>query len=57
MSTDDDDEQTHLLHPCTLCDEELTKGQPHACPRCGTEYTSGGVRIWPDDPYRDLQTT
>jgi predicted RNA-binding Zn-ribbon protein involved in translation (DUF1610 family) len=56
MSYDDNDEQTHLLHPCQLCGEELTKGSgPHECPSCGTEYTSGGTRIWPDDPLRDLQ--
>lgn len=56
MSTNNDDEQTHLRHTCTCCLNELDRSAgPETCP-CGAEYDQSGRRVWPDDPLRDLQT-
>ena len=55
MSTEEDDEQTHLRHACTVCLAELERYYgPETCP-CGAEYDKSGKRIWPDDPLYDLQ--
>lgn len=57
MSINDDDEQCHLRYNCSVCLNELDRSAgPETCP-CGAEYDQFGQRIWPDDPWYDLQTT
>ena len=57
MSLNDDDEQTHQRHTCT-CGAELERtagSKTHTCTWCEAEYDIHNRRIWPDDPWYDLQ--
>ena len=51
-----DEDDYSRVHTCAVCLNELdSSGGPETCP-CGAEYDKSGQRIWPDDPYYDLQT-